>query len=56
MNKLTNLLSQPHARQGQISRWNDGTIDRIIDILQGQGESWRRDDQRYRDHVAGAKY
>jgi len=56
MNKLTNLLDRAHPRQGEISRWNDGAIDRVVDILVGQGESWRRDGARYRDHVAGAKY
>ena len=56
MNKLVNLLDRPHARQGQISRWNDGTIDRIVDILEGRGEQWRRDGAHYRDHVSGAKY
>jgi hypothetical protein len=54
--KVQNMLSAPHHNQGLISDWNNGTIDRIIDILQGNGESWRRDDARYRDHVAHEKY
>ena len=54
--KVQNMLSAPHHNQGLISDWNDGTIDRIIDILQGQGEQWRRDGSRYRDHVAHEKY
>jgi hypothetical protein len=54
--KLMPLLREPHQRQGQISRWNDATVDRIVDIITGQGEQWRRDGARYRDHVAVAKY
>jgi len=54
--KLTALLKAPHPGQGKISDWNNGTIDRIIDIMQGEGEQWNRAGNRYRDHVAGAKY
>jgi hypothetical protein len=54
--KLEHLLTAPHHRQGAISAWNDGTIDRIVDILEGRGEQWRRDGARYRDHVATPKY
>jgi glycosyltransferase involved in cell wall biosynthesis len=55
-NKLTNLLKTPHHNQGLISDWNNGTIDRICDIMTGHGESWNRAGNRYRDHVAHAKY
>ena len=55
-NKLINLLEVPHPNQGKISDWNDGTIDRIVDIMQGNGEQWNRAGNRYRDHVAEAKY
>jgi hypothetical protein len=54
--KLQKLMQEPHAHQGQISDWNDGTIDRICDIIQGKGEQWNRAGNRYRDHVAEAKY
>ena len=54
--KLYNLLQTPHHNMGLISDWNDGTIDRICDIMSGRGESWERTNNRYRDHVAGAKY
>jgi len=54
--KLEPLLERPHARQGRISAWNDGTVDRIVDIITGSGEQWNRAGNRYRDHVAGAKY
>ena len=55
-NKLINLLEVPHPNQGKISDWNNGTIDRIVDIIQGNGEKWNRAGNRYRDHVAEAKY
>jgi len=54
--KLYNLLEQPHHNMGLISDWNDGTVDRICDILTGHGEQWNRSGNRYRDHVANAKY
>jgi hypothetical protein len=54
--KLTNLLRDPHPNQGLISNWTDGTVDRIVDIITGQGEQWNRAGNRYRDHVSGAKY
>ena len=56
MNKLDPLLVTPHTRMGRISDWNDGTVDRIIDIIEGSGERWNRSGNRYRDHIAGAKY
>ena len=56
MNKLENLLVAPHKDLGKISNWTSATIDRYIDIMQGNGEQWRRDDNRYRDHVATTKY
>ena len=54
--KMQNLLRAPHHNMGLISDWNNGTIDRVIDIVTGQGEQWRRNSNRYRDHVAEAKY
>ena len=41
---------------GLISNWNDGTIDRVVDILEGNGEQWNRSGNRYRDHILGNKY
>ena len=54
--KLGNLLKEAHHNMGLISDWTDGTIDRVVDIMQGKGEQWLRSGNRYRDHVAGAKY
>jgi hypothetical protein len=54
--KLNILLMRPHANIGKISDWTDGTIDRMIDIMTGNGEQWRRDGRHYRDTVSGSKY
>ena len=54
--KLENLLNAPHHNMGLISDWTDGTVDRIVDILEGKGEQWNRAGNRYRDHVSQAKY
>lgn len=65
--KLDRLLIRPHANQGLISDWTNGTIDRIVDIMETAGtvlESgmgcqatiWARNSNRYRDHVAKPKY
>ena len=54
--KLQGLLQEPHHNMGLISDWNNGTIDRIVDILQGNGEQWNRSGNRYRDHVPHEKY
>jgi hypothetical protein len=54
--KLDNLLRTDHHNIGLISDWNNGTIDRIVDIMQGNGEEWNRSGNRYRDHVPHEKY
>ena len=54
--KMQNLLRAPHHNMGLISDWNNGTVDRVIDIMSGHGEQWRRNSNRYRDHTAEAKY
>ena len=41
---------------GQISDWTDGTIDRMLDIMTGKGEQWRRDGRHYRTPVSQSKY
>jgi hypothetical protein len=41
---------------GKISDWNDGTIGRIIDILEGNGEQWNRSMNDYRKFTTIAKY
>ena len=54
--KMQNLLREPHHNMGLISDWNNGTIDRVIDIIEGAGEQWNRAGSRYRDRVAEDKY
>jgi hypothetical protein len=54
--KMCNLLQTPHHNMGLISDWNNGTVDRIIDIITGQGHQWDRSGNRYRDHVPHEKY
>ena len=56
MHKLNGLLHKPHPNQGRISDWTDGCIGRIIDILEGKGESWRRMTTDYRKHTHESKY
>jgi len=55
MSKLKNLLKWNH-NTGDISNWTDGTIDRAIDILEGNGEQWRRMSTDYRKHTRESKY
>ena len=54
--KLGLLLNEPHHNMGLISDWTNGTIDRVVDIIEGKGEQWLRMDNRYRDQVSRAKY
>ncbi len=56
MEKLKKLLTTPSPSMGQISDWTDGTIDRMIDIMTGKGEQWRRDGKHYRTPVSESKY
>ena len=56
MNKLKTLLTKPSPSIGRISDWTDGTIDRMIDIMTGKGEQWRRDGKHYRTPVSDSKY
>jgi hypothetical protein len=54
--KLHILLEHQHNKVGELSDWTDKTIDRIVDIMQGQGECWLRDQQDYRRHLVEKKY
>ena len=56
INKLENLLEHAHPSLGRISDYNDGTIDRICDIMEGRGEQWLRMDVDYRKHTRESKY
>ena len=54
--KLRVLLLEPSPEMGKISAWTDGCIDRIVDILEGKGEQWRRMSTDYRKHTHESKY
>jgi glycosyltransferase involved in cell wall biosynthesis len=54
--KMEKLLQAPSPNMGKIAAWNSGTIDRMLDIMNFDGEEWNRNDRRYRNHVAPAKY
>jgi hypothetical protein len=54
--KMQNLLREPHHNMGLIAAWNDGTVDRVVDIITGSGEQWNRAGPRYRDHASHEKY
>ena len=54
--KLEKLTAEPHPNMGRISSWNDGTIDRMIDIMEGSGEKWARNSVNYRQHTRESKF
>ena len=54
--KIKLALLQPDPAQGEISAWTTGTVGRYVDIMQGNGEQWRRDSVDYRQHTRTRKY
>jgi hypothetical protein len=54
--KLQLLLKEPHHNMGLISDWNNSTVDRCVDIMQGTGQQWLRSGKNYRNHVSESKY
>jgi hypothetical protein len=54
--KLEKLIRKPHDNMGKISDWTNGTIDRVVDILEGKGEQWLRMDTDYRKHTHKSKF
>jgi len=56
ISKLHNLLRNPHHNQGHIALYNNKTIDRICDVLEGGGESMLRTSVDYRTHTRESKY
>lgn len=56
LTKLAALIEKPHPDIGKISDWNNGTIDRIIDIVSGNGQEWNRDSFDYRKFARESKY
>jgi hypothetical protein len=55
-NKLQGLLELQHPNVGKISDYQNGTIDRTVDILQGDGEQYLRSGVDYRKHTSEAKF
>jgi hypothetical protein len=56
INKLNLLLLAPHKNMGAISSWTSGTVDRICDIIEGNGEQWLRMSTDYRRHTHEPKF
>ena len=54
--KLEKLLYMESQRMGKISDWTNGTVDRIVDIITGQGEQWLRMSTDYRRHTHETKF
>jgi hypothetical protein len=55
-NKLNVLLVYPSRNMGKISDWTNGTVDRIVDILEGKGAQWLRMSTDYRKHTHESKF
>lgn len=56
LDKLEKLLKKPHEKMGAISDYNDGTINRIIDVLEGGGDKHLRMSTDYRKYTRESKY
>jgi len=55
--RLEKMFLNPGSYEtGAVSDWQNGTIDRTVDIFEGKGEQWARNGNDYRKYVAGAKY
>jgi hypothetical protein len=63
--KLYPLLNAPSPNMGKISDWTDGTVDRIVDILEGTSNNrhkkweynkWARNSVDYRKYTHESKY
>lgn len=55
-NKLWMLLDCPHNNIGKISDYQNGTIDRTVDIFEGNGEEYLRSGVNYRKYTSEAKF
>ena len=56
ISKLEKLIRKPHSNMGAISDWTNGTVDRVVDILEGKGEQWLRMSTDYRKHTHERKF
>lgn len=50
------FVSPATYKTGAVSDWQNGTIDRTLDVFEGKGEEWSRNTNDYRKHVATAKF
>ena len=50
------LIDLPHDNIGKKSDYQNGTIDRTVDIFKGNGEEYLRSGVDYRRHTSGAKF
>lgn len=50
------FLSPWNYGTGKASDWQNGTIDRTLDVFECKGEQWSRDSLDYRKYVSKAKY
>lgn len=56
-NRLMTMFRNPESYEtGAVSDWQNGTIDRTLDIFEGKGAEWARNTNDYRKHVAKAKF
>jgi len=56
INKLDPLLRKQHINIGKVSNWTSQTVDRIVDIITGNGSEWLRENVFYRKHLREEKY
>lgn len=56
LSKLNHAIFNPNPNIGKVSDWTDKTIDRICDILMGEGEEWLRMSTDYRKFTHENKY
>lgn len=55
--RLAQMFERPEQYStGKVSDWQNGTIDRTLDVFEDKGAQWARNNNDYRKHVAGAKY
>ncbi len=50
------LLDLQHENVGKISDYQNGTIGRTVDILEGNGEEYLRSGVDYRKYTSRAKF
>lgn len=55
--RLAQMFARPEQYStGKVSDWQDGTIDRTLDVFEDKGAQWARNNNDYRKYVATAKY